>query len=59
MLHMEEVRRVMGPKVMRHIRQQNWRFIACGLHNVTMETRERLRHEGMPRVLLAGWSRLL
>src|SRR5882762_5422183 len=58
MLPMEKVRRVMGPKVMRDIRQQSGRFIARGLPNVTIETGERLLHEGMPRVVIAGWGRL-
>ena len=59
MLHMEEVRRVMGPKVMLNIRQQSGRFIARGLNNVAMQTGERLLHEGMPRVLIAGVGLLL
>src|SRR5438132_12024227 len=59
MLHMEEGRRVMGPKVMLNIRQQSGRFIARELNNVTIETGERLLHEGMPRVVIAGLGRLL
>ena len=49
----------MGPKVMLHIRQQSGRFIARGLHNVTLETCERLLHEGMPCVVIAGMGLLL
>ena len=49
----------MGPKVMLNIRQQSGCFIARRLHNVTIETGERLLHEGMPRVLITGWGRLL
>src|SRR5438128_1155902 len=56
---MEEVRRVMRPEVMLNIRQQSGRFIARGLNNVTIETGERLLHEGMPRVVIAGVGRLL
>ena len=39
MLHMEEVRRVMRPKVMLNIGQQARRFIARRLDDVTVETR--------------------
>ena len=42
MLHMEEVRRVMRPEVMFHIRQQARRFIAGRLDDLTVETRKRL-----------------
>jgi hypothetical protein len=38
MLHMEEVWRVMRPKVMCHIRQQAWCLIACRLDYLTVET---------------------
>jgi hypothetical protein len=53
---MEEVRRVMGPKVMVSIRQKAWGFIACGWHDSTRQTRESLLHERVPGVLVAGLS---
>src|SRR6266516_3792873 len=59
MLHMEDVWRVLRPKVMGHIREKPRRFIAGRLHALTVQTRKRLGHEGMPRVLLTGWGRLL
>ena len=59
MLHMEEVRRVMRPEVMFHIRQQARRFIAGRLDHLTVETRKRLLHQRMPRVLIAAVGRLL
>ncbi len=59
MLHMEDVRRVMRPKVMGNIREKARRFIACRLNDLTVQTRKRRFHEGMPRVLIAGWGHLL
>src|SRR6266702_8183788 len=59
MLHMKDVRRVMRPKRMFHIGEQGRCFVACVLNNVTIETGECLLHEGMPRALIAGLSRLL
>ena len=59
MLHMEDVWRVLRPKVMGHIREKPRRFIAGRLHALTVQTRKRRCHEGMPRVLLTGWGRLL
>jgi hypothetical protein len=59
MLHMEEVRRVMRPKVMCHIRQQAWCLIACRLDYLTVETDKGLFHEFLPGVLIACLCRLL
>jgi hypothetical protein len=59
MLPMEEVWRVVRPKVMGNIRQQARRFIACRLAPLTVQTCKRLFHEGMPRVLSAAWGCLL
>jgi hypothetical protein len=59
MLHMEEVRRVVRAEVMFHIRQQTRCFIAGRLYDLTVQTRQRLLHERMPCVLIAGWSCLL
>jgi len=59
MLHMEEVGRVVRPKVMSNIRQQARRFIACRLDPLTVQTCQRLFPEGMPRVLIAAWGCLL
>src|SRR5262249_12162849 len=39
MLHMEEVRRVMRPEVLFHIRQQAWGLIAGRLDHLTVESR--------------------
>ena len=59
MLHMEEVRRVMRPKVMFNIRQQARGFIAGRLDDLTVETRQGLLHQRMPGVLIACLGRLL
>ena len=59
MLHMEEVWRVVRPKVRGNIRQQARRFIACRLDHLTVQTCKRLFHEGLPRVLIAAWGCLL
>jgi len=59
MLPMEEVWRVVRPKVMGNIRQPARRFIACRLDPLTVQTCKRLFHEGMPRVLIAAWGCLL
>jgi hypothetical protein len=40
-------------------RQETRRFIAGGLDNVTIETRERLLHQGIPVILIAAVGRLL
>ena len=49
----------MRPKVMLNIGQQARCFIAGRLDDLTVETRKRLLHERMPRVLIAGVGRLL
>jgi hypothetical protein len=59
MLHMKEVRRVMRPKVMFNIGQQAWCFVACGLDDLTVEPRQRLLHQPLPRVVIAGVGCLL
>ena len=42
-----------------NIRQQARRFIAGRLYDLTVQTRKRLFHEGMPCVLIAGVGLLL
>ena len=59
MLPMEDVRRVVRPKVMGNIRQKARRFIAGRLYDLTVETRKRLLHKRIPRVLIAALGRLL
>jgi hypothetical protein len=59
MLHMKQIWRVMGPKVLGNIRQSARGFIAGGLHDLTVETREGLLHEFLPGVLIACLGRLL
>jgi hypothetical protein len=59
MLHMEEVRRVVRAEVMLHVGQQARCFIAGRLYDLTVETRKRLLHKRIPRVLIAGVGRLL
>jgi hypothetical protein len=59
MLHMEEVRRVVCAEVMFNISQQARCFIAGRLNDLTVQTRKRLLHERMPRVLIAALCRLL
>jgi hypothetical protein len=59
MLHMEDVRRVVRAEVMFHVGQQARCFIAGRLDHLTVQTRQRLFHERMPRVLIAALSRLL
>ena len=44
---------------MGHIRQQARRFITGGWNDLTVETRKRLLHQRMPRVLIAALGRLL
>lgn len=56
---MQDVRRVMRPTIMFHLGQQGRCCVACGWHHVTMETGECLRHEGLPRAVIAGLSRVL
>src|SRR4029450_12243369 len=59
MLHMEEVRRVMRPAVMFHIRQQSWGLVAGRLNDPTVEPRQSLFHEFLPGVRTAGPPPLL
>ena len=59
MLHMEDVRRVMRTEVMLHVGQQARCFIAGRLYDLTVETRKRLLHQRIPRVVIAALGRLL
>ena len=59
MLHMEEVRRVMRPKVVFHIREKSRGFITGRLAPLAGETRKGLFHQGMPGVLSPCLRRLL
>jgi hypothetical protein len=59
MLHMEDVRRVMRSEVMCYVGQQARCFIAGRLYDLAVQTRQRLFHERLPRVLIAGVGRLL
>jgi hypothetical protein len=59
MLHMEYVRRVVCAEVMFHVGQQPRRFIAGRLHDLTVQPRQGLLHERLPRVLSTGVGRLL
>src|SRR2546423_9385266 len=59
MLHMEEVRRVMGTKMMGNIRQKPRRLIAGRLNDLTVETRKGLVHERLPGVVVPRLGRLL
>ena len=59
MLDMEEVRRVMCPQVMFHIREESRGFITGRLHDLAMQAGKGLVHQGMPGVLIACECRLL
>jgi hypothetical protein len=59
MLHMEDVRRVLRPKVMRNRGQQARGCVTCRWDDWAVETRKSLLHQHMPRVLIAGVGRLL
>ena len=56
---MEEVRRVMRPKVMGHVCQKPRGLIAGRLDNWTVETRQGLLHQRLPGVLISRLGRLL
>ena len=59
MLHMEQVRRVMGPKVMFIIREESRGFITGRLNALAMQASKGVFHQGMPGVLIACQCRLL
>ena len=59
MLPMEEVRRVMGPKVVGHLREQARGCITGRLHHLAVETRKGLFHQCIPGGLIPCLSRLL
>ena len=59
MLHMEYVGRVMRSQVMRNIGEEAGSFITGGLNDLAVELREGRRHEGIPRGVIAGLSKLL
>ena len=59
MLHMEEVRRVMRPEVVGHIREQARCFITGRLNHLAVEPRQGWRHQLMPRVLIPCGCRVL
>src|SRR2546422_2102645 len=52
MLHMEEVRRVMRPKVVFNIGQKPWSLITGRLNDRAVETRKGRRHERVPGVVI-------
>jgi hypothetical protein len=56
---MEEVRRVMRPKVMGHVCQKPRGLIAGRLDHWTVETRQGLLHQRLPGVLISRLGRLL
>ena len=53
MLDMEEVRRVMCPQVMFHIREESRGFITGRLNDLAMKAGKGLFHQDMPGVLIA------
>src|SRR5262249_25954778 len=59
MLHMEEVRRVMRPEVLYHIRQQARRLIAGRLYSLTVETCQGRRHPRLSGIVIPCLSCLL
>ena len=58
MLDMEEVRRVMCPQVMFHIREESRGFITGRLNDLAMQAGKGLFHQGMPGVVIACECRL-
>src|SRR4029453_12474888 len=59
MLDMEEVRRMMRPKVLFHIGEKARRLITGRLDDLTVEARQGLLHQALPGVVIASLARLL
>ena len=59
MLDMEEVRRVMRPQGLFHLRQQAWGLIAGRLDHLTVESRQGRLHARLPGVVIPRLGRLL
>ena len=59
MVDMEEVRRVMGPKVMCNIREEARGCITGRLNARAMQASKGLCHQGMPGVVIACQCRVL
>jgi hypothetical protein len=56
---MEEVRRVMCPQVLCHIREESRGCITGRLHALAMQAGKGLFHQGMPGVVIACACRVL